>query len=59
MLGLIIIVKIGQHSCLFEYIKNWNWVINRKTLYDMNNARYYARVSTDKDDQLNSLENSI
>lgn len=29
-----------------------------KTIYDMNlNVGYYARVSTDKDDQLNSLEN--
>lgn len=29
-----------------------------KTIYDMNlNVAYYARVSTDKDDQLNSLEN--
>ena len=29
-----------------------------KTIYDMNlRVGYYARVSTDKDDQLNSLEN--
>ena len=29
-----------------------------KTIYDMSlNVAYYARVSTDKDDQLNSLEN--
>ena len=29
-----------------------------KTIYDMNlSVGYYARVSTDKDDQLNSLEN--
>ena len=29
-----------------------------KTIYDMElNVGYYARVSTDKDDQLNSLEN--
>ena len=29
-----------------------------KTIFDMNlNVGYYARVSTDKDDQLNSLEN--
>ena len=29
-----------------------------KTIYDMNlNVGYYARVSTDKDDQLNSLDN--
>ena len=28
------------------------------TIYDMSlNVAYYARVSTDKDDQLNSLEN--
>lgn len=33
-------------------------LINGKTIYDMNlNVGYYARVSTDKDDQLNSLEN--
>ncbi|MGM9881952.1 MAG: recombinase family protein [Bacilli bacterium] len=31
---------------------------NGKTIYDMNlRVGYYARVSTDKDDQLNSLEN--
>ena len=29
-----------------------------KTIYDMNlKVAYYGRVSTDKDDQLNSLEN--
>ena len=29
-----------------------------KTIFDMNlNVGYYVRVSTDKDDQLNSLEN--
>lgn len=29
-----------------------------KTIFDMNlNVGYYARVSTDKDDQFNSLEN--
>lgn len=29
-----------------------------KTIYDMNlRVAYYARVSTDKEDQLNSLEN--
>ena len=35
-----------------------NEMLKGKTIYDMNlNVGYYARVSTDKDDQLNSLEN--
>ena len=35
-----------------------NEMLRGKTIYDMElNVGYYARVSTDKDDQLNSLEN--
>ena len=35
-----------------------NELLLGKTIFDMNlNVGYYARVSTDKDDQLNSLEN--
>ena len=37
-----------------------NEMLRGKTIYDMElNVGYYARVSTDKDDQLNSLENQI
>lgn len=39
-------------------LKTRSELISGKTIYDMNlNVGYYARVSTDKDDQLNSLEN--
>ncbi|MDO5568727.1 MAG: hypothetical protein Q4G04_01250 [bacterium] len=35
-----------------------NELLRGKTIFDMNlNVGYYARVSTEKDDQLNSLEN--
>ena len=39
-------------------LKTRTELLKGKTIYDMNlNVGYYARVSTDKDDQLNSLEN--
>ena len=39
-------------------LKTRKELIQGKTIYDMRlNVAYYARVSTDKDDQLNSLEN--
>lgn len=39
-------------------LKTRSELLRGKTIYDMNlNVGYYARVSTDKDDQLNSLEN--
>ena len=39
-------------------LKTRGELLSGKTIYDMNlNVGYYARVSTDKDDQLNSLEN--
>lgn len=39
-------------------VKIRNELLLGKTIFDMNlNVGYYARVSTDKDDQLNSLEN--
>ncbi len=39
-------------------VKTRNELLLGKTIFDMNlNVGYYARVSTDKDDQLNSLEN--
>lgn len=39
-------------------VKTRSELLLGKTIFDMNlNVGYYARVSTDKDDQLNSLEN--
>ena len=39
-------------------VKTRSELLLGKTIFDMNlNVSYYARVSTDKDDQLNSLEN--
>ena len=39
-------------------VKTRSELLLGKTIFDMNlNVAYYARVSTDKDDQLNSLEN--
>ena len=39
-------------------LKTRSELLSGKTIYDMDlNVGYYARVSTDKDDQLNSLEN--
>jgi len=39
-------------------LKTRGELLSGKTIYDMDlNVGYYARVSTDKDDQLNSLEN--
>ena len=43
---------------LINIVKIRNEIKNGKNLYDMNlRVVYYARVSTDKDEQINSLEN--
>ena len=41
-----------------DIVKSRQQIMLGKTIYDMPlRVVYYARVSTDKDDQLNSLEN--